>query len=156
AEVENGLAARLQEESDEIERLEEVEAISGRNHFSVEQFERLEDLEENWGNLKGALDSLTEADFGLHLSRRNAPNQPGVFEPSAPEKHPLPRIRRDRLETLAPLLRGRRTFNRAIAVRNPGTQLVRVGDPMVDWLESYLRADERGRARAVARHAPGV
>src|SRR5262249_52872311 len=29
-------------------------------------------------------------------------------------------------------------------------------DPMTDWLESYLRADERGRARAIARHAPGI
>lgn len=154
--VQPGLSDRLNAERDEIDRLEELEAFVGRDGFSPEQFERLEDLEEDWGDIRNAVDRLTDRDFGLYLTRRIVEGRPGVFEYTPPTKNSLPRIPQDRLEQLAPRIRGYRTFSRPIAVRNPGVQLVRMGDPMVDWLESFVRTDERGRARATLRHCPGV
>jgi ATP-dependent helicase HepA len=154
--VQDGLSDRLNLEREEIDRLEELEAFAGRDGFTAEQFERLEDLEEDWGDIQNAVDRLTDRDFGLYLTRRKVEGRPGVFEYTAPGKNSLPRIPQDRLEQLAPRLRGYRTFSRPIAGRNPGVQLVRMGDPLVDWLESFIRTDERGRARAMLRHCPGL
>lgn len=151
-----GLSERMREEGEEIELLEELETISGRGDFSAEDLENIETLEENWGEIQRAFDNLTHRDFGLFLLRKGVPNSPGIFEYTAPGRNLLPKIPRDRLEALAPLLKGPRSFNRAIVVRHPGTLLMRVGDPTVDWLESYLHTDERGRARAIARHAPNI
>jgi hypothetical protein len=154
--VQADLSDRLAAELEEIDRLEELEVFAGRDGFTMEQFERIEDLEEDWGDVQSALDRLTHRDYGLHLVRRQVSGRPHFFEYSTPGGNTLPKIPQDRLKRLAPVLRGRRTFSRPLAIRNPGVQVVRVGDPMVGWLESFVRSDERGRARAIQRHCPDL
>lgn len=152
----DGLSARLEAEREEIDRLDELEAFAGRDGFTTEQFERLEDLEENWGDVQSAVDHLTDRNFGLHLTRFKVHDRPGLFEYTTPGDGTLPKIPQDRLEQLGHVLHGRRTFSRPIAERSPGVQIVRMGDPMVDWLASFISTDERGRARAIQRHCPGL
>jgi hypothetical protein len=56
----------------------------------------------------------------------------------------------DEVLTLEGLLE-RKAFDRTAAVENAGVAPFRVGDPLVDWLQRHLIADERGRASAIAR-----
>lgn len=48
------------------------------------------------------------------------------------------------------------TFERVVAEKNCRISLLRVGHPFVDALEALVRADDRGTAFAMWRHAPGV
>ena len=151
-----GLSDQLDGEREEIDRLEELESFVGQDVFTFEQFEAFEKLEEDWGVLKSAMDRLTGKDYGLNLRKVKVVDQSELFEYTTPGKNQLPSIPSDHLRQLAPLLRGRRTFSSPLAGVHRGVQVVRVGDPLIDWMEDFLRSDERGRTRAVLRHAPGL
>lgn len=46
------------------------------------------------------------------------------------------------------------TYSRMAAVRNPGTKLLRLGNPLVDAMHRYVRCDDRGQAYALWRNDP--
>ncbi len=48
------------------------------------------------------------------------------------------------------------TFSRSVAVEQMGAALVRVGNPMLDALEQFVRKDDRGSAFAYWRCVPGL
>jgi len=148
-----GLAEQLQEESDQLSRLEDLESFAGRVGFSFNQFAEIGKIENDWRTVERAVRSLVK-ELGFRVKEGDAP--PGVCEFSLLNRDQLPCIPKPKLQEVAPMLTGRRSFNRAVSVKNPNVSLVRVGDPMVDWLDTYLGVDERGRTRAVIRHCPGL
>jgi ATP-dependent helicase HepA len=47
------------------------------------------------------------------------------------------------------------TFNREVALRRPGTRVLRIGHPFVDLMASVTRIDDKGQATAYWRRHPG-
>jgi ATP-dependent helicase HepA len=145
----------LADEQKQVDLIEELESTSRATEFSQASFRELEDFEEMWGETAEAFHRLIAVDGGIRLYKRDEPDHPGVFSFTIdPMLRTVPLVPMDQLQDLGPLLGGRWSFSRAIARRNPGTHLVRLGDPLVDWIEQYIRLDERGRARAVWRYVP--
>ncbi len=58
-------------------------------------------------------------------------------------------LHEDEVAEVRGLLLAPKSYSREVAVNRNGVAPFRIGDPLVDWLEKYLRADERGRAFAV-------
>ena len=151
------LRAELESESEAIDLLEEIESTSAGSEFSRGGLYDFEEFEESWGDTAEAFERLFSDDGGLRLREQADPDRPGVFSLTVdPRLRTVPLLPMSHLQELAPHLRGRRTYNRAIARRAPDVRLVRLGDPLVDWIESYTRFDERGRAAAVWRAVPGA
>lgn len=151
------LRDELDNESDAIDLLEEVESTSAASEFSLGVVSEFEEFEESWGACADAFGALFSDDGGIRLTLQQDVKRPGVFEVSVdPNLRTIPLMPITALHELGPLLRGPRTFNRATARRVPGARLVRIGDPLVDWIESYVSSDERGRAAAVWRVVPGI
>lgn len=152
----------LELESDAIDLLEDVESTAVGGEFTAAVVEDFEDFEESWGETAEAFDRLFSDDGGIRLVTRPEEDRPGVFQLGVdPKLRTVPLMSMRHLESLAPALRGRRTYNRVIARRSPGTRLMRLGDPLVDWIDDYLWLDERGRSSALWRvipslEAPGV
>lgn len=148
--------AALDAESEAIDLLEEVESTSAGSDFSLGVVTEFEDFEESWGSCADAFSALFSDDGGIRLHLRSDQDRPGVFEVAVdPKLRTVPLMPVTELRQLAPRLRGARTFNRATARRVPGVRLMRIGDPLVDWVDAYVAADERGRAAAAWRVMPG-
>jgi ATP-dependent helicase HepA len=150
------LRMTLDDERNQIELLEELEGTLTATEFSGAAFDDLLEFDEQWGDTADAFDALISEDGGIRLQRVAEPNAPGVFSFTVdPRLRTIPLMPMHQLKQVGPLLRGRRSFNRATARRHAGVRLVRLGDPLVDWISEYVRIDERGRARALWRHVPG-
>jgi ATP-dependent helicase HepA len=157
AKIADGLGDRMLSEAREIERIDFLEATSTRRGLSKEQFDRLESLDEDWGDIEEAVDRFTSRKGGIDLTKRKVQEIPGVFEyRKSSDSSLLPRVTPQRQSELAKVVAGRRTFSRPIAERNPGTRIIRFGDPLWDWLSLYASGDECGRARAIWRTSHGV
>lgn len=143
------LRAELENEREQIDLLEELEATQFESDFDARAVEDLLEFEEqHWMSVAAAFDKLTNSDGGVQV-RKTADAIPGTFNYSVTGTIPL--MSGDDVGEVAALLGGRRTFDRAIAVRHEGVRPMRAGDPMVDWLDAYLRRDEGGRTWAVWR-----
>ena len=46
-------------------------------------------------------------------------------------------------------------FNRSVALRSPGTRMLRRGNPLVDFLAEVIAIDDRGQASAIRSVDPG-
>lgn len=149
--------SRLDAERQEVARLEEIETSGARKGLSNEQFRRLDDFEDgDWGSVRNATIGLTSR-HGLHLEHRFVPNgQEAIFTYRKPTSEVAQQLGRASLERLAKAWDRRRTFNRAIAVRDSSVVPVRVGDPLFDELIAAVRRGQRARTRALLRSAPGI
>ncbi len=143
------LLADLEGEREQIDLLEELEATQFDSDFdahAVEDLLRFEDKE--WTSVEEAFDTLTGSAGGVQVHKATDPIA-GAFTYTV--KGAIPLMSGDDQGAFSAMLDGRRTFDRAIAVRHEGVRPVRAGDPMVDWLDAYLRRDEGGRTWAVWR-----
>lgn len=152
------LKAELDDQRQRVSELEEIESSEREVEFSVDAMHDLWEYEESWGEIEAAFDAFTAAGSGgVQIRRVSDPVNPNIFEYSVdPRLRTIPLMRMDRLDALARLLPARRSFSRMIALRNPGVRPVRLGDPMVDWLEKYLDLDDRGKAWVTWRQVPGL
>jgi superfamily II DNA or RNA helicase len=149
------LRDRLDDERNQIDLLEELEATLTTREFTPAQIEDLTEFEAAWPDTARAFDRLTSNDGGIRLTMFNVRDTSKAFCYGVDlvlKKIPLMSMHQQ--EQLIPLLPGVRTFDRAVALRNRNVGIVRLGDPLVDWIDSYLRIDEGGRTRAVWRHVP--
>ncbi len=149
------LRERLDDERNQIDLLEELEATLTVREFSPAEIEDLVQFEEAWTETAEAFRHLTSESGGILLTRLDSRETAGVFSYSVdPTLQTIPLMPSHQQEQLVPLLPGSRTFDRSVALRHLDVHLVRLGDPLVDWIENYLRVDEGGQARAVWRHVP--
>ncbi|WP_312856159.1 protein DpdE [Nocardioides pelophilus] len=140
----------LEIERDNIDLLEELESVEAATVFGAQAFEDLLQYEAEPDNLRGAVRRLTTGTGSLAL--RPAESHAGVLRFGSARGVGLAA---DEAGTLERLLQPK-AFHRAVALEHPNVSPFRIGDPLVDWLQHYLVADERGRASAVVRPVPGL
>ena len=146
----------LRDERDLIDFLEYIESSSSHSDISALDVLDFQEFEESWGGVSEAFDSLTSYDAGLELRKKEDIDRPGVFQYQPVDHRALrvPKVRLDKLIPIGSEFVHKRTFNRAVARKNSQARLMRLGDPLVDWMENYLRIDDRGRARVLWGHQP--
>ncbi|MGV9795279.1 protein DpdE [Gordonia sp. NPDC003422] len=144
------LRDELEIERDSIDLLEELESVESAAVFHDEAFDELIGYEENMDGLRGAVARLTTGAGSIALH----PNESswGIVEFGNAREIGLSF---DDVASLERLLRPK-AFDRAVTLENRGVSPFRIGDPLVDWLQDYLLADERGRASAVVRPTAGL
>jgi superfamily II DNA or RNA helicase len=140
-----GLRYSLEQERDSIDLLEEMESVTSAALFSDEAFAELLDYDSDVQNLRQALGRLTRGIGSLGLQWTESKD--GIVTFAASTNTGLPA---DEEASVRRLLQPK-AFERAPAIHTPDVLPFRIGDPLVDWLQRYLIADERGRASAIVR-----
>lgn len=140
----------LEEERTDVDLLEELESVTAASDFDDAGVAELREAEQDSGALRAAFTQLTSMRGGLGLRPTEHPRTGVVRFPSDPGRS-IFGAPDNVAATVLPLLKQPRTYARSVATSRMGVAPLRLGDPLVDWLEQYLRIDERGRARAVVR-----
>ncbi len=144
------LREHLDAERDNIDLLEEIESIDRPTAFPDEAFGELVDYEADSVNLQRAVHRLTHGVGSLDLGPQA--HWEGAFQFTDAQASGLNQEEAAELERLfLP-----KAFDRAVAIDRAGVSPFRIGDPLADWLQDYLVADERGRATAIVRPIPGI
>ena len=142
----------LDTERDEIDLLEEMESVTSATVFTSDAFAEFVEYEDaDDETLRQAVKRLTSGNGSLAL--KPVESYDGVLKFGGAKEIGLPT---DEVPALHRLLLAPKTYSRKIAANRHGVAPFRIGDPLVDWLEDYLRADERGRAYAVVRPVAGL
>lgn len=144
------LREELEIERDNIDLLEELESVETATVFDEQAFEDLLQYEAETDNLRGAVRRLTRGTGSLAL--RPTESNAGVLRFGSARGVGLSA---DEAETLERLLQPK-AFDRTVALERQNVMPFRIGDPLVDWLQDYMVADERGRASAVVRPVSGL
>jgi hypothetical protein len=145
-----GLRDELEIERDGIDLLEELESVEAATVFTDEAFDELLQYEADSNSLRLAVRRLTTGKGSLAL--RPAESTAGVLRFESARGIGLSADEAGALERLLQP----KALDRRVALEHSGVSPFRIGDPLVDWLQSYLVADERGRASAVVKPAPGL
>lgn len=139
----------LDTERDDIELLEEMESVGAAVSFGADAFAELLEYEESDNEpLRRAVKRLTQGNGSLGI--KSVESKEGVIRFGGASKIGLPE---DQVPALRSLLLAPKTYSRRVAADRQAVAPFRIGDPLVDWLDEYLRVDERGRAYAVVRPA---
>jgi ATP-dependent helicase HepA len=144
------LRDELDIERGNIDLLEELESVEAATVFTDQAFDELIHYEGASDNLRGAVRRLTWGTGGLAL--KPSESTAGVLRFGGARSIGLSTDEAGALERLLQP----KAFDRAVALEHSGVSPFRIGDPLVDWLQDYLVADERGRASAVVRPVPGL
>lgn len=146
------LRKELDIERDDIELLEEMESVSAAVSFGHDAFAELLDYEDGDDEaLRRAVKRLTYGTGSLGI--KPVESKDGVIRFGGANEIGLPE---DQVPALHSLLLAPKTYSRRVAADRSAVAPFRIGDPFVDWLDDYLRVDERGRAYAVARPVAGL
>jgi ATP-dependent helicase HepA len=131
---------RVEEEKEEVEELESIESGSSFGDFPENNFRRLLSLEED--ESQSAFIQLIGSYGGLGIVRQSLVNNLDIckYVFSRGSRVPSTLQDRDRIH-----LSARGTLSREVAIRFPDTELLRIGNRMIDYLEDYLERDDVGR-----------
>lgn len=140
----------LEEERIDVDLLEELESVTAASEFDDAGVSELRKAEKDSDELRAAFARLTSMRGGLGLRPTEHPRT-GVLTFDGEVGRSIFGAPHDVAAEVLPLLRQPRAYARSVAISRIGVAPLRLGDPLVDWLEQYLRVDERGRARAVVR-----
>ena len=150
------LRQRLDDERNQIDLLEELEGTLMQEEFTPLDFDNLLSFEEDSAATEEAFDQLTSSAGGIQLRKTPRPYTPELFSYSVSQKlKTIPLMPEHHQDGLIRLLPAWRTFSRDVALKHPESELVRLGNPLVEWINKYLRVDEGGRARALWRRVEG-
>lgn len=117
---------------------------------------RIGRLEARWRELGAAIVNYAgQKPGGLRFASRHVDAQGRVVQFERGSSDPLmpPRMFMNATQPLRPDVMGG-TFNRTVALRSPGTRLLRAGNPFVDMLTRVVEIDDRGQAAALLRRLP--
>jgi superfamily II DNA or RNA helicase len=131
----------IAQEKDEVEELEDIESQSSFGEFPESNFRNLQRFEEQWSDTKKVIDKITDSSGGLGIHRRTL-NDSRIYGYTLPLESRIPSMLRDVVE---PNLSKRATFHRVLALNNPGTEMLRIGNRMIDYIERFLLRDDLGR-----------
>jgi len=149
------LQARLQDERVEVDLLEELESVTVASDFDDVALADLREAEEDVEALRVAFLRFTSMRGGVGLCPQEDPGN-GLLSFRVEHSQRIHGLPNDATSEVLPLLSRSRAYARDTAINRKGVAPFRLGDPLVEWLERYLRADERGRARAMIRPNAGV
>ncbi|TMQ95286.1 DEAD/DEAH box helicase [Actinomadura soli] len=145
----SAMKKEIAEEHDAVDLLETLESITSNTDFDDASMAELRDSEKRHPQLQSAFERFASARGGLGLQPRIDPQGPLLRFPLSPRS--IPGLPDDLMRHVVRLLRRPRAYDRSVATSRNGVAPLRLGDPLVDWLEQHLRMDERGRARAIVR-----
>ena len=148
------LRESLAAERVEIDLLDELESVSVAVNFDQGSAADLRAVDEDVSSLRVASFELNSLRGGINLKQRESDR--GIVRFAVKPGERIAGLPDDVLPDVWPLLNGQWAFDRSVAVNHNRTAPFRLGDPLVDWLERYLRTDERGQARAVVRRCQGL
>ncbi|MEV6621419.1 protein DpdE [Amycolatopsis sp. NPDC051106] len=155
------LRSALDEERNEVDLLEEIESVTVAADFDEVGMSDLRATDDDVEGLRRTFTHFTAVRGGVAL--RPVEDQHGLVRfgpvPGRPRRAGVDRIgglSEDATREVAGLLKQTYAYSRDTATARRGVSLLRLGDPLVDWLEGYLRRDERGRTRAIVRPTSAV
>lgn len=148
------LCAELADERNDVDLLEELESVAAASDFDEAAVAELRAVEQDTSKLRSAFTQLTSMNGGIGL-RPHENTSTGVLRFDV-QGRSIFGTSQDVTGEVTRLLSQPRTYDRRVATSQTGVAPLRIGDPLVDWLEQYLRIDERGRARALVRPCPGI
>jgi ATP-dependent helicase HepA len=140
----------LADEREQLDLLAEIEDAQLFSDFSDASFDDLLTFEDDSQQLQDAFLRLVNPSGGIGLQMRQAAPLGEIFEFSLPgARDGVLGLSADECAAIARLLPGRYAFDKVVAATRFDVRPVRIGNPVVDWLETYLRSDERGRCIAL-------
>ncbi|MGA5205214.1 protein DpdE [Streptomyces variegatus] len=148
------LQISLDEERNDIDLLEELESVTMASDFDDASVSDLRAAEEKAEPLRAAFSRFASASGGLGLRHQEDPVEHLLRFRTDPGQR-IYGLPDDASRQVLPLLKRPRAYARNTATHHTGVAPLRLGDPLVEWLERYLRADERGRSRAIVRPHTG-
>jgi ATP-dependent helicase HepA len=140
----------IEEERIDVDLLEELESVTAASDFDDAAVAELRTAERDSRALREAFMRLASMRGGLGLRPIEHPRS-GVVSFDGVTGRSIFGVPNDVAADVVPLLKQPRAYERSVATSRGGVTPLRLGDPLVDWLEQYLRVDERGRARALVR-----
>ncbi|MFD3536052.1 protein DpdE [Streptomyces sp. NPDC058664] len=152
---------RLDEEQHEIAKMDLLESIhaAGQGLRSVPG--SLLEVETDWKHIESALLDYSQKDSGgIHLQHvTRSVNAVPVVRFQVGSAHPLlaPRRWKRVQQRITDDALAAGVFNRSLALRQPGTRLFRLGNPLVDLLSEAVLNDDLGQSaafRRIDRHMP--
>jgi ATP-dependent helicase HepA len=149
------LRSGLDDERDEVDLLEELESATVAADFDDAGATDLRAAEQDVERLRASFVHLTSMQGGVGLYPQEDPVK-RLLRFGAEKAEHIHGLSDDAAREVLPLLQRPRAYARDVATSRRGVAPLRLGDPLVEWLENHLRADERGRARAVVRPYRGV
>ncbi len=156
------LPQRLGEERTAISEIEAIETIEEESSFARGLYDTLTEIDEHWRDFQVATDDLlSDRPGNLRFHKTLKPGQPSIREYSmvppgdTPNVGNMPLIPWDRLlGDFKGALTGWGTYSRALAVRNRGTRLYRLGEDLIEAVTRFTRWDDRGRSHVMWRSIP--
>jgi ATP-dependent helicase HepA len=151
------VADDLAKERREIDGMDMIEAIHDFRTGVVDVAATIGELEINWQGIEAATVGFAgDAAGGLRFLEHAVGPGGQVFQFERGNKPPLvpPRILARGGTQLKPeMMRG--AFNRAVTLKEPGTRVLRSGNPFIDMLARTVWIDDRGQATVLERRYPG-
>lgn len=147
----SAIQADIAEELTEVDLLEEIESVAATSDFDDLAVADLRDADGDVTSLRAAFTRLTSARGGIGL--RPVEDTVRSVLTFNVDGTSLFGLAEDTAAQIRPLLSQRLTYARSASTSRVGIAPLRIGNPLVDWLDRYLRLDERGRARAIVRSA---
>ncbi|PRX98014.1 hypothetical protein CLV72_105367 [Allonocardiopsis opalescens] len=150
----SALQQEIENERVEVDSLEEIESVTAASDVDDASMAELRAAEDNVEGLRNAFQRFISMRGGIGLPAEwNEDEQLLRFHTS---RRRIPGLPDDHVAQVLPLLRRPRAYSRSVATRQKGVAPLRLGDPLVDWIDRYLRTDERGRTRAIVRPSSTV
>jgi ATP-dependent helicase HepA len=146
----------LQFELEEIDLVEELESVSMGTEFDDVRVAELRESERDVARIRMAINHLTSVPDGVALQPVEDPRTGVVRFASSRVGVRVPGLTDEEVESVRPLLGRRATYDREVAAADVGVAPLRIGNPVVEWLDRHLRTDERGRAWALLRRYAGI
>ena len=123
--------------------------------FTPQSLADLVKLDTDSSQTTEAFDRMTSRSGGIEVRKVERLDRPGTFSYSLGATRSIPLMSKRHQDQLMPLLPGLKTFSREASLRSADAELLRLGQPLADWFERYLRVDEGGRTHAIWRTVPG-
>jgi ATP-dependent helicase HepA len=155
----NGLAEKVTEdlkrERREIDSMDMLESIHDTSTGVIDVADAMGELEADWWDIEAATVGFAVGDHGLRFSQYDVGpgGQFAQFERGKADPLVPPRIlAKGGTHLTSEVMRG--AFNRTVALKVPGTRILRSGNPFIDMLARTVWIDDRGQATVTLRHDP--
>jgi ATP-dependent helicase HepA len=140
----------MADERIELDLLSEIEDTQVFTDFSDASYDELLRFEENHEAVAEAFGRLTRPGGGIGIETRRVSRYADIVEFRLSDARDGVRgLNSEERAMIERILPGRRSFDKLVAGTRADVRPIRIGDPLVDWLASFLRRNERGRSIAM-------
>ncbi len=135
---------RISNEKEEVEELEDIESESSFGDFPEVSFRKLQLFEEQWSESQSVINKITDSNGGIGIRRTPLSTSLPIFKYSLTPSVES-RVPEFLIKNAVANLSSRATFSRPLALNHPGTEMLRIGNRMIKYLDDFLYRDDIGR-----------